>query len=187
MNQNFKLHLRLELWFQCLKNLLQSSKSTYLDVKTLSTQHLNIMGLFKLFCNDVVLMKYKKKTTLQCIFLFMFNNHHQCMLKHGFPWFFLTIHPYQLSLLIGSLDGIQSLHRADGCKFCMLCPSIVVHGRMFLMSHPYFTCSTQYVLFILHWWFVWCGGVLVVQILFSGVLLCGFVQNRMQPPCVVFI
>ena len=39
--------------------------------------------------------------------------------QYRFSWLFLTIHPYQPSLLISPLGGIQCPHRADEWKFLL--------------------------------------------------------------------
>ena len=66
----------------------------------------------------------------KCMFAFFFlSNYHQVVPTAQIPLTFsLTIHPNWPSFLVGPLDSIQCLHRADECKFFASWPTLV---------HPY--------------------------------------------------
>ena len=92
---------------------------------------------------------------------------------HGFLWVFLTIHPCQLSLLVGSQDCIQCL-----CKVFAGQPKLVCLQK---------NVTTEFVTASLAVPNVSCSSWMVCEMVFCEVLLPGFVQNSMQHPCVVFI
>ena len=126
-------------------------------------------------------------SSLTCLILIHHHHHHQSRQTTWIPLALsLSVHFYLPSLLIGPLDGIQWLGRADERRF-LLVDQHCVHKRTSLMilSLFYYQCPACLVCFT--WMVCKMGGKWPYSCFFCRVLLQGLVQNSMQHLCLVAI
>ena len=74
--------------------------------------------------------------------------------QHVIPWISLAIHPYWSSFVKSLQNSTQCLYRADESKFFQAGQVKESTGECCLWVCPYFSSSSQHVLFILLAWFV---------------------------------
>ena len=125
------------------EGLVNRIKLFFFNVNNMNDQFKNVnMKYIKSFWRKIIFYTKNHKWNM----INTTQNHHLIII-----WFFLAIRPYQPLLLAIPLDGTQSLHRADECKFLLVgqyC-CVGVNRKTSFMSLSFFSATTQDVPLVL--------------------------------------
>ena len=109
-----------------------------------------------------------------------YHHHHKFHCLCGFPWLSLSIHPYHPSIPTGPLNSILCPHWAVIGKFLLIGQHWLVRVKGSIGEHHYVPAylAVSYMLCLSCLDGFSDGRWVVIQLLFPGVLLSGFVQCK---------